>query len=96
MGGWSLPANSAAAMLPGSIKQPLAIPANNRAGAIESSVRAMVDQTSVIVHEITPELAALATAFSADRLIAATARSSGMALVTRDQRILESGLLKLI
>jgi PIN domain nuclease of toxin-antitoxin system len=72
-------------------------------GTIESSVRAVVNSTSVVVHEITPEVAALATAFPrdfsadpADRLIGATARSLGLPLVTRDQRMLESSLLKAI
>lgn len=72
-------------------------------GTVESSVRAVIDGTSVIVHEITAEIAALATAFPrefsadpADRLIAATARSLGLPLVTRDQRMLESSLLKTI
>ena len=32
-------------------------------GTIESSVRAVIDGTSVIVHELTAEIAALATAF---------------------------------
>jgi len=57
----------------------------------------------VVVHEITPEIAALATAFPddfssdpAERLIPATARSLGLQLVTRDQRMLESRLLKTI
>jgi PIN domain nuclease of toxin-antitoxin system len=72
-------------------------------GTIESSVRSMVEETSVIVHEITPEIAALATAFPddfssdpADRLIGATARSLGLPLVTRDQHMLDSSLLKTI
>jgi PIN domain nuclease of toxin-antitoxin system len=70
-------------------------------GTVESSVRSMVEETSVVVHEITPEIAALATAFPADfsadpadRLIGATARSLGLPLVTRDQRMLDSSLLK--
>lgn len=70
-------------------------------GTVESSVRTLVEKTSVIVHEITPEIAALATMFPqvypqdpADRLIGATARSLGLPLVTKDQRILESNLLK--
>lgn len=70
-------------------------------GTVESSVRSAVEKTNVIVHEITPEIAALATAFPdsypqdpADRLIGATARSLGLPLVTKDQRILESDLLK--
>ncbi len=72
-------------------------------GTIESSVRSLVEDTAVTIHEITPEIAALATAFPdgfsadpADRLIAATARSLGLQLVTRDQRMLDSNLLKTI
>jgi PIN domain nuclease of toxin-antitoxin system len=72
-------------------------------GTVESSVRSVVEETSVIVHEITPEIAALATAFPidfpcdpADRLIGATARSLGLPLVTRDQGMSESKLLKTI
>ena len=72
-------------------------------GTIESSVRAMVEATAVVVHEITPEIAALATSFPdeypqdpADRLIGATARSLGLPLLTRDQRILESNVLRTI
>lgn len=72
-------------------------------GTIESSVRSVMDETGVIVHEITPEIAALATAFPddypqdpADRLIGATARSLGLQLVTRDQRVLDSKLIKAI
>lgn len=72
-------------------------------GTIESGVRSVMDETGVIVHEITPEIAALATAFPddypqdpADRLIGATARSLGLQLVTRDQRVLDSKLIKAI
>jgi PIN domain nuclease of toxin-antitoxin system len=72
-------------------------------GTIESSVRSVVDGTAVIVHEIDAEIAALATAFPgdfptdpADRLIGATARSLGLQLVTRDQRMLDSRLLRTI
>lgn len=72
-------------------------------GTIESSVRSVIEKTGVVIHEITPEIAALATAFPnaysqdpADRLIGATARSLGLALVTRDQRMLDSNLLKTI
>lgn len=72
-------------------------------GTIESSVRSVVDGTAIIVHEIDAEIAALATAFPedfpadpADRLIGATARSLGLQLVTRDQRMLDSRLLRTI
>ena len=71
------------------------------AGTVETSVRSMVEKTGVIVHEITAQIAALSTMFPesfpqdpADRLIGATARSLGLSLVTKDQRILDSELLK--
>jgi len=57
----------------------------------------------VTVKAITPEIAALATQFPddfsrdpADRLIGATARAEGLALVTRDENIRGSPLLKTI
>lgn len=72
-------------------------------GTVETSVRSVVEKTGVIIHEITPEIAALSTMFpksypqdSADRLIGATARSLGLSLVSKDQRILDSELLKSI
>jgi PIN domain nuclease of toxin-antitoxin system len=72
-------------------------------GTIESSIRTIVDATGVTVREITPEIAALATQFPhdfpadpADRLIAATARSEGAPLVTSDERIQASPLVKTI
>lgn len=72
-------------------------------GTIESSIRSIVDATGVTVREITPEIATLATQFPrdfpadpADRLIAATARSEGAPLVTSDERIQESPLVKTI
>ena len=70
-------------------------------GTVESGVRSVVERTGVIVQEISAEIAALATAFPdsyskdpADRLIGATARSLGLRLVTKDQRMLECGLLQ--
>lgn len=72
-------------------------------GTVETSVRSVVEKTGVIIHEITPEIAALSTMFPksypqdpADRQIGATARSLGLSLVTKDQRILDSELLKSI
>jgi len=57
----------------------------------------------VTIKPITPEIAALATQFPndyphdpADRLIGATARAEGLALVTRDENIRRSPLLKTI
>jgi len=64
-------------------------------GTPEAWLAALVDRSGVIVKEITPSVAALATHFPdafrgdpADRLIAATARSEGVVLVSRDARIL--------
>jgi len=57
----------------------------------------------VTLKPITPNIAALATQFPddyprdpADRLIAATARAEGLALITRDESIRRSPLLKTI
>ena len=57
----------------------------------------------VTVKAITPEIAALATQFPdeysrdpADRLIGATARAEGVPLVTRDENIRRSALLRTI
>jgi PIN domain nuclease of toxin-antitoxin system len=70
-------------------------------GSVETSVRALIEDMTVI--PITPEIAALATQFPedyphdpVDRLIGATARAEGMALVTRDERIRRSPLLRTV
>lgn len=70
-------------------------------GTVEASIQMMVE--GVTVRPITPEIAALAMQFSddyprdpADRLIAATARAEGLTLVTRDERIRRSPLLKTV
>ena len=70
-------------------------------GSVEASVRALLDESGALVKPITPEIAALAWQFPvefphdpADRLIAATARAEGMTLLTRDERIRQSPLLK--
>jgi len=70
-------------------------------GGVEASVRALLDESGAEVKPITPEIAALAWQFPedfphdpADRLIAATARAEGMTLITRDERIRQSPLLK--
>jgi PIN domain nuclease of toxin-antitoxin system len=72
-------------------------------GTVEDSVRLMVDSARVSVKPITPEIASLAVQFPevyprdpADRLIGATARAEGIALVTRDQKIRTSPLIKTI
>ena len=70
-------------------------------GSVETSVRTLIEKSGSEVKPITPEIAALAWQFPddfprdpADRLIAATARAEGMTLITRDQRIRQSPLLK--
>jgi len=72
-------------------------------GAIETSVTLMLERSGAFIKPITAEIAALATQFPddfphdpADRLIAATARAEGLALITRDVRIRQSTLLKTI
>ena len=62
------------------------------------------DQTSSSTHRLKLEgIAALATQFPedfprdpADRLIAATARAEGLTLVTRDERIRASALVRTV
>jgi PIN domain nuclease of toxin-antitoxin system len=68
-------------------------------GTVEASLRMLLE--GVTIRPITPEIAALAAQFPddyprdpADRLIGATARAEGLTLVTRDERIRRSPLLK--
>ena len=70
-------------------------------GTPESWLSELLERTGVIVREITPAIATLATQFPdefpadpADRLIAATARAEGAVLVTRDARLRRSRLLR--
>ena len=72
-------------------------------GTVENTVRNFVTRSGVNVRPITAEIAVLATQFPADypkdlvdRLIGATARAEGLALVTRDEKIRRSPLLKTI
>jgi PIN domain nuclease of toxin-antitoxin system len=72
-------------------------------GSVENSIRLILEWSGVLVKPITPAIAALATQFPedyprdpADRLIGATARAEGLPLITRDQRIRSSPLLKTI
>ncbi len=72
-------------------------------GSLEASVQLVVDRSGVCVKPITSEVAALATQFPpdfpldpADRLIAATARSEGLTLITRDERIRSSPLVQTV
>lgn len=70
-------------------------------GSIESAIREMLEKSRVSVIEVTPEIAALTTTFPeqypkdpGDRLIGATARAYGMTLVTQDERIRSSPLIR--
>jgi len=74
-----------------------------RSGTVEASVRRVVESAGVALRPITPEIAALGTQFPddfprdpADRLIAATARAGGLVLVTRDERLRGSPLLRTV
>lgn len=68
-------------------------------GTVEASVRLLVE--GVTVKPLTAEIAALAAQFPddysrdpADRLIGATARAEGLVLVTQDEKIRRSPLLR--
>lgn len=72
-------------------------------GTMETWLTELVDRTGVVVKEITPTIAVLATQFSrdllhdpADRLIAATARAEGLPLVTRDRNLRRSRLIETV
>lgn len=72
-------------------------------GPVENSVRLILESSGAVVKPITPAIAALAMQFPADfprdpadRLIGATARAEGLPLVTRDERIRSSPLLRTI
>jgi PIN domain nuclease of toxin-antitoxin system len=72
-------------------------------GTVENTVRGLVNRSGVNVRPITAEIASLATQFPEDyprdpidRLIGATARAEGIALVTRDEKIRSSPLLRTI
>jgi PIN domain nuclease of toxin-antitoxin system len=73
------------------------------AGTVENSIQLMIDSAGVSVRPLTPTIATLATQFPedyprdpADRLIGATARAEGLILITRDEQIRKSKLLKTI
>ncbi len=72
-------------------------------GTVANTVRNLLDRSGVTVKSITPEIAELASQFPndyprdpVDRLIGATARAEGLPLVTRDENIRKSPLLKTI
>ena len=70
-------------------------------GTMDASVRLVIE--GITVKPITPEIVAVSTQFPpeypadpADRLIGATARIEGLALVTRDEKLRQSPLLQTI
>jgi len=70
-------------------------------GSVEASLCLLLED--VVVRPITPEIAALAAQFPddypadpSDRLIGATARAEGLTLVTRDENIRRSPLLRTV
>ena len=70
-------------------------------GTVEAAVNLLLED--ITVRPITSEVAALATQFPedyphdpTDRIIGATARAEGMTLVTRDERIRRSPLLRTV
>lgn len=72
-------------------------------GSTEASLNDLVEATGVIVREITPTIATLATQFPddfpgdpGDRLIAATAVAEGVPLVTKDRRLRASHAVRTI
>jgi PIN domain nuclease of toxin-antitoxin system len=72
-------------------------------GTPEAWLTELVERSGVVVKDITPAVATLATQFPhdfppdpADRLIAATARAEGMSLVTRDAKLRGSPVLRTV
>jgi PIN domain nuclease of toxin-antitoxin system len=70
-------------------------------GTLESSLKLLIE--GVVVLPITPEIAALAAQFPrdyssdpADRIIGGTARAAGLTLVTHDEKIRRSPLLRTV
>jgi PIN domain nuclease of toxin-antitoxin system len=70
-------------------------------GTPEVWLTELVERSGVVVKDITPAVATLATQFPndfpadpADRLIAATARAEGLSLVTRDAKLRGSPVLR--
>ena len=70
-------------------------------GTTEAAIREVLEGVTVL--SITPEIAALATQFPddyphdpVDRLIGATARAEGLTLITRDEEIRRSPLIRTV
>lgn len=72
-----------------------------RYGTLDSSLKLLLE--GVVVLPITPEIASLAAQFPrdysgdpADRIIGGTARAQGLTLITHDERIRKSPLIKTV
>jgi PIN domain nuclease of toxin-antitoxin system len=72
-------------------------------GTPEAWLTELVERSGVVVKDVTPAVATLATQFPhdfpadpADRLISATARAEGMSLVTRDAKLRGSPVLRTV
>lgn len=72
-------------------------------GTPDTGLMTLIEETSVIVKEVTPAVAILTMQFTAefpkdpvDRIIAATARAEGLPLVTRDKRLRRSRLVETV
>jgi PIN domain nuclease of toxin-antitoxin system len=72
-------------------------------GSLEAFLNKIATRADLAVLDITPEIAVLAAQFPRsfpgdpiDRLIGGTARAHGLALVTKDQRLQDSPLIRSI